>query len=194
MNYSLLRDEELVDRLVNEEDKNAFQEIYNRYWKLIFLQAYRKIGSKEKAEGLTQDLFMSLWDRRNMVGIQHLSGWLNKSIRYAIINFYKSQAVKEKYRQFAENHFNSSESSSDHLARLNELSESISLAMDSLPEKTRMVFKMSREENKPVKEIADLLDLSEKAVEYHISQSLKKMRIYLKEYLMVILFWIFKTW
>ncbi|MCE7054603.1 RNA polymerase sigma-70 factor [Algoriphagus sp. AGSA1] len=194
MNYSLLRDEELVDRLVNEEDEDAFQEIYNRYWKLIFLQAYRKIGSKEKAEGLTQDLFMSLWDRRNMVGIQHLSGWLNQSIRYAIINFYKSQVVKEKYRQFAKNHTNSSESSSDHLARLNELSESIRLAMDSLPEKTRMVFKMSREENKPVKEIADLLDLSEKAVEYHISQSLKKMRIYLKEYLMVILFWIFKTW
>ncbi|MDR7131932.1 RNA polymerase sigma-70 factor (ECF subfamily) [Algoriphagus sp. 4150] len=194
MNYSLLRDEELVDRLVNEEDENAFQEIYNRYWKLIFLQAYRKIGNKEKAEGLTQDLFMSLWDRRNMVGIQHLSGWLNQSIRYAIINFYKSQAVKEKYRQFAKNHTNSSESSSDHLARLNELSESISHAMDSLPEKTRMVFKMSREENKPVKEIADLLDLSEKAVEYHISQSLKKMRIYLKEYLMVILFWLFKTW
>ena len=194
MNYSLLRDEELVDRLVNEEDKNAFQEIYNRYWKLIFLQAYRKIGNKETAEGLTQDLFMSLWDRRDMVGIQHLSGWLNQSIRYAIINFYKSQAVKEKYRQFAKNHFNFSESSSDHLARLNELSESITLAMDSLPEKTRMVFKMSREENKPVKEIADQLDLSEKAVEYHISQSLKKLRIYLKEYMVVILFWIFKTW
>ncbi|WPR77214.1 RNA polymerase sigma-70 factor [Algoriphagus sp. NG3] len=194
MDYFLLRDEELVIHLVNEEDKNAFQEIYKRYWKLLFQQAYRKTGNKELAEGLTQDLFMSLWDRRNTVDIQHLSGWLNQSIRYAIINFYKSQAVKEKYREFAKTHLNYSENSSDHLARLNDLSESISLAMDSLPEKTRTVFKMSREENKPVKEIADVLDLSEKAVEYHISQSLKKMRIYLKEYLMVVLLWIFKTW
>ncbi|MCH7411391.1 RNA polymerase sigma-70 factor [Belliella sp. DSM 111904] len=194
MDYSLLQDEELVDHLVQGEDEKAFREIYNRYWKQIFLQAYRKTGDRETAEGLTQDLFMSLWDRRNLIGIQHLSGWLNQSIRYAIINFYKSQLVKEKYKQFAKNHFNTSESSTDHLARLNELSESISQALDSLPEKTRIVFKMSREENKSVKEIASLLDLSEKAVEYHISQSLKKLRVYLKDYFLGLLFMIFKVW
>ena len=48
--------------------------------------------------------------------------------------------------------------------------------MRKLPEKTSRVFQLSRFENRPVKEIAEELNISEKAVEYHITKSLKALR------------------
>ena len=53
----------------------------------------------------------------------------------------------------------------------------------SLPEQTRRVFEMSRFENKTVKEIANETNLTVKGVEYHITKSLKVLRIGLKDYL-----------
>ena len=57
----------------------------------------------------------------------------------------------------------------------------------SLPEQTRQIFIMSRYEQMSVKEIAETLHLAPKSVEYHITKSLKVLRIALKDYLPV--FW-----
>jgi RNA polymerase sigma-70 factor (ECF subfamily) len=64
----------------------------------------------------------------------------------------------------------------------------IEKAIYQLPDKTQTVFKMSRFEEKSHKEIAVTLDLSEKSVEYHITQALKFLRVYLKDYLTILLF------
>ena len=53
----------------------------------------------------------------------------------------------------------------------------------SLPEQTRRIFAMSRYENKSHKEIADLLNMTTKGVEYHINKATKVLRIALKDYL-----------
>ena len=55
--------------------------------------------------------------------------------------------------------------------------------LESLPEKTRTIFIMSRYENKSHKEIAEHLDLSTKSIEFHISKALGVLRKRLKDYL-----------
>lgn len=64
-----------------------------------------------------------------------------------------------------------------------ELSQAIEKAIATLPEKTRQVFRLSRFDHLSIREIATNLNISEKAVEYHITQSLKTLRFYLKDYL-----------
>ncbi len=54
-----------------------------------------------------------------------------------------------------------------------------------LPEKTRHVFRLSRFDHLSIREIAANMNISEKAVEYHITQSLKTLRLYLKDYLLL---------
>jgi RNA polymerase sigma-70 factor (ECF subfamily) len=68
------------------------------------------------------------------------------------------------------------------VVHFSELSDAVEEAMKKLPEKTCEVFRMSRFENQSVKEIAVQLNLSEKAVEYHITKSLKLLRENLKAY------------
>ena len=64
-----------------------------------------------------------------------------------------------------------------------EIQTIIQRTLQSLPEQTRRVFEMSRFENKTAKEIADETSLTVKGVEYHITKSLKALRIGLKDYL-----------
>jgi DNA-directed RNA polymerase specialized sigma24 family protein len=59
--------------------------------------------------------------------------------------------------------------------------------MDLLPEKSQTVFRLSRLEHQSVEEIAARLDVTPKAVEYHLTKSLKLLRTYLREFLVAVL-------
>ena len=63
-----------------------------------------------------------------------------------------------------------------------DLQKAVEEAMKQLPEKTLEVFRMSRFEEKSVREIAEIMKLSEKAVEYHITKSLKVLKEHLNQY------------
>jgi RNA polymerase sigma-70 factor (ECF subfamily) len=182
MDYSLLPDEALVG-LMKHEDKGAFRVLYERYWKEILLVAYRKTGTKEIAEELTQNLFLNLWERRATVEIQHVRAWLFTAIKFSIINHYKSQIVHEKFVSYVQHTASDYAHTTEQTTIHQDLSQAIDKGIALLPEKTQQVFKLSRFENRSIKEIARDLNISEKAVEYHITQSLKRMRVHLKDYL-----------
>lgn len=186
MEYSLLSDNSLVN-LFKNSDGLAFKEIYTRYWKNIYKNAYLKVHRKELAEELTQNLFLDLWKRRENIEINSLESYLFGSLKYSIINHYKSQLVKENYQHHlnAQPHFTTN--STDDLVLLRDLSNALNEGIALLPKKTGEVFKLSRIDNRSTKEISQQLNISEKAVEYHITQSLKSMRFHLKEYLFMLL-------
>lgn len=187
MDYKLLSDYELVV-LLKEDDERAFKEIYLRYWQQVYHVAYRKVHHKELAEELTQNLFVELWRRRTSVVINTLGAYLFGSLRYSIINHYKSLLVQENYHNYikASNNFGVV-NNTDYLLMLNDLSEALAKGIALLPKKTAEVFRMSRMEHRSIKDISKQLNISEKAVEYHITQSLKSIRFYLKEYLFLVM-------
>ena len=61
--------------------------------------------------------------------------------------------------------------------------------LKKLPDQTRRVFIMSRFENKSGKEIADILGITVKGVDYHIAKALKALRMSLKDYLPLYFLW-----
>lgn len=180
-------DKELLEGL-GEGRKDAFKEIYLRYWREIFLVAYRKVRHKALAEELAQNLFISLWERRSEMDIRDLRSYLFSSLKYSIINHYKSQIVHEKYLTYLQSSRDEVTYSTEQSILMGDLSEAIEKGVSLLPKKTQLVFMLSRVENRSVKDIARALKISEKAVEYHVTQSLKAMRIYLKDYLVFIFF------
>lgn len=190
MNYSLLTDDELIV-LFKDGTELAFREIYLRYWKDVFQVAYKKVHYKELAEEITQNLFMDLWRRRDTVQINSISCYLFGSLKYSVINHYKSQLVKDNYQNLAKATTSSSVENTDYLVMLHELSDALSEGIARLPKKTGEVFKLSRIDHCSVKDISRQLNISEKAVEYHITQSLKSMRFHLREYLFLYLIIIF---
>ncbi|WP_020600157.1 RNA polymerase sigma-70 factor [Spirosoma panaciterrae] len=176
-----LTDSELT-YFLKESDKKAFEEIYNRYWYKLFCVAYHETGSREDAEELVHDLFESLWNKRQQTTIQHLSSYLVVSIKHLSTNYIKSKITQRRYQEYLILHELHQAELTDETVQFSDLSKAVEEVMKKLPEKTCEVFKLSRFENQPVKSIARQLNLSEKAVEYHITKSLKVLQEQLRIY------------
>lgn len=96
MEYQLLNDEMLV-KLMRVDDAAAFQEIYRRYFRSLTITALSRLRTKEAAEEIIQEVFVSLWEKRAKQNIQQLKAYLFASVRYQIIDFYKSQIMTESF-------------------------------------------------------------------------------------------------
>ena len=183
MDYRLLSDETLL-KFLKISDELAFKELYLRYWKKLFYSAVNKINSKEVAEDIVQTVFVELWNNREKHSIQNLSGYLNTSVKYRVINYIKAAISKKSHlAQFIERQ-NPDENDADLQLLVQELNAAIDKAIEQLPQKTQTVFRLSRFGSQSNREISGIMDLSEKAVEYHISKSLKTLRYYLKDFML----------
>ena len=89
-------DQELLDRLKSDDDK-AFRAIYQRYGRRCYGLALQKLRSKEAAEEITQNIFISLWERRHALSIQNLEAYLMVSIKYQTLNYIESKLTRDKF-------------------------------------------------------------------------------------------------
>ncbi len=181
MNYQLVPDEQLLS-LLRDDDTSAFKALYDRYWYKLFSVAYHKIGMREEAEELVHDAFESLWNKRHQAVIAHLGAYLVVTIKHLSTNYIKSQINQRKLQ--AHLIFNQMQQSfaTEELVNFSDLSDALTEVMKKLPERSSEIFKLSRFENQSVKDIASLFNLSEKAVEYHITKSVKLLKENLKAY------------
>ncbi|WP_247235332.1 RNA polymerase sigma factor [Telluribacter sp. SYSU D00476] len=181
MIFKQLDDERLVGFL-REGQMAAFEEIYRRYWYKLYSIAYHQTGVREDAEELVQEVFLKLWSRRSEVLIRHLGMYLTIAVKNQVYDYIKSQISYRKYQEYLilqeihQNHH------TDEIINFTDLTEAVEKVLNQLPEKSAEVFKRSRFENQSVREIAQGLNLSEKAVEYHITKSLRFLKDNLKEY------------
>jgi len=182
MEYKVLSDELLV-KLLKANDDAALKEIYLRYWRSLFLNAFNRVRAREVAEELVQNIFLSLWEKRQTAEIIRLECYLKTCIKYQTINYLKSKVLDRKYAEYLVQQTREEEGGGESVLLIHELNDAIDRAIRQLPPKTQIVFRLSRLENRTVREIAMSLNISEKAVEYHITQSLKMMRLHLKEFI-----------
>ncbi len=180
MNYAHLSNEQLL-LLLKRNDGKAFQAIYKLYWKDCYSIAFRKLNSKILAEEATQNIFVSLWERREKLEIKNLQAYLRTSVKYQVINFIEAKLVTKKHLPFLSK-TRLAENNVENAVYYKELMIALEQAIQNLPVKTQQIYRMSRYEYLTGREIAERVGLSEKSVEYHISQALKFLRLELKDY------------
>lgn len=184
MDYRLLADEILL-KFLSIGDELAFKEIYQRYWKGLYFAALNKLNNKQIAEDTVQTVFITLWERREIQSIQNLSAYLDTAVKYQVINYIKSTISKKVHLSTIGERQATEENSTELILLVQELNIAIDKAISQLPQKTQTIFKLSRFEQHSNKEISSMMHLSEKAVEYHITQSLKNLRLNLKEFIFI---------
>ncbi|GAB3764665.1 RNA polymerase sigma-70 factor [Spirosoma pomorum] len=178
--YHQYADDQLTSALA-DGDRNAFAEIYDRYWSLLYRLAYQKLRTRETAEELVQDLFVSLWSRRAEAHIRDLRPYLLTALRFSIINHIESLRVHERFVAYYESFLMQTDTESTDELALQDLTNAIEKSLQTLPEKSQQVFRLSRFEYLTIPEIAQRLDLSEKAIEYHLTRALKVVRENLRD-------------
>ncbi|MDB5157292.1 MAG: polymerase subunit sigma-70 [Mucilaginibacter sp.] len=170
-------DQDLVS-LLQEGNEAAYVEIYNRYKWLLHTHAYRKLGDRDAANDIVQDLFTSLWSKREDVFITTtLSAYLYTAVRNRVLNIIEHRFVESKHIDSLLNYANGYTSATDHLVREKQLMAIIQKEIAELPPKMREVFELSRKSHLTHREIAQQLAISEETVKKQIKNALKILRV-----------------
>ena len=177
----------------------SFSEIYTSYYKRSFLFVKSYVRDDMVAEDIVSDALINLWETTKKEKVEHPLSLLLVILKNESLNYLKHLEVKQTASESI-----SSKMTRDLNYRLStlqacdpeemfssEITRIVQETLQSLPEQTRRVFEMSRYECRSVKEIAEELSISPKSVEYHITKSLKYLRISLKEYLFVFYFMLY---
>lgn len=179
----------LVSRLKND-DPMAFEIIFRHFYSGLCVFAKQYVLSLDSAEEIVQDTFVRLWEDRKQIKAElNFKSYLFTCVRNNCLDYIKHQNIKDEYNLKVQNLYGEAllEEEYDFFIE-SELREKIETAINLLPEQTKIIFELSRFEDKKNKEIAEELDISIKTVEAHITKALKILRKNLKEYLSVIIF------
>lgn len=172
-----LSDKELV-LLLKEGDHAAFTEIYDRFKAVLYAHIYNKLRSRDDAKDILQELFTQLWNRRKEVEVKvSLSAYLYGAVRNRVLKHIGKKRLNSKYFDSILDFSEEAEGETDYLIRERQLTVLIEKEIDSLPEKMREIFILSRKFNLSHKEIADRLGLAESTVTKQVKNALKVLRI-----------------
>lgn len=178
-----------------EVDKNKFSEIYSSYYPRLFRFAKEYVGNVEDAENLVQDMFMYLWNNSTFLNtVVNLNAFLFTLIKNRSIDFLRQQLRRERTSYSLletmeyELNLEALEVIDENLMLDNNLEQKIQEAIQSLPEKCREIFMLSRVEGLKYSEIAEKLHLSTSTVDNQIGIALKKLRVKLKDHLPLLIF------
>lgn len=176
-----LADITLLERL-RQGDMSAYEQLFTRYY--ATLCAYTRLFVSEGiGENIVQDLMLWLWENRATLRItDSLSAYLFSAARNRCLKHLNRETVERRILgQLHEKLHDQFESPDFYL--IEELQEKIRTAVEALPKTYREAFELNRFERKTYDEIALRLNVSPKTVDYRIRQSLKILRIKLKDFL-----------
>jgi RNA polymerase sigma-70 factor (family 1) len=174
-------DDELL-KLMTQDHREAFNEIYERYSVKLYLTAFKRLRSEDDAKDMVQDLFLSLWLKRQSITIKtSLSAYLYTAVKHKVINYAESNIVRGNYLNSLNKTLIEYDNSTHDTIVSRDLEQHIDFGIDRLSPKMKMVFELSRRENLSVNEIADRLQLSEQTVKNQISKALKILRVHVSD-------------
>lgn len=144
----------------------------------MYLSALKRVHDEDVAKDIVQEIFISLWERREHVIIQgSLQGYLLSAVKFKVIDYYRKSIILKKHEedfyQLAELHY-----TLDH-AEPRDLESQLSQAIESLPGKMRKIFEMSRQESKSIDEISTELNISSQTVKNQLTTATKLLRKHL---------------
>jgi RNA polymerase sigma-70 factor (ECF subfamily) len=169
--------------------QDNFDQVYVCYFTRLHRFAKEYVMSDEDAENIVQDVFMMLWEKRQVLNVQiSLTAYLFSLVKNKCIDYLRHKVIAEEYKQELNAKLSSLEEINRAFSSDEDIERFINEAINKLPKRCREIFIMSRVEGKKYQEIADELNISVNTVENQMSIALKKLRVELKEYLPLLLF------
>lgn len=161
--------------------QNYFEQLYIDYQPRLTAYARRFVGTPAEAQDLVHDCFTALWDRRTPLDAKEAPLMLYVMTRNRCLNYLKHKSIVHKYavsrmaKAGEERLYNAdfayNETENPYL--LQELEQQIQRIADTLPERCREVFLLSRFKGLKNREIAEQLHISLNTVERHIARALR---------------------
>ncbi|MDQ7916034.1 sigma-70 family RNA polymerase sigma factor [Mesonia sp. MT50] len=154
--------------------ESVFASLYQKHAKNIHDFLYYKFGEVLQPEDKMQEAFVKLWQNCKKVPPSKAKSFLFTVANNLMLNEVKHQKVVLKYEKKKTKHQDHQDP--QYLLEEKEYLEKYQKALATLTEAQRVAFLLNRTEGKKHREIAEILDISQKAVEKRIYGALKKIR------------------
>ena len=158
-------------------DELAFEKVYRQYFIRLFRFCFSIVHQKEAAEEIVNDVFLYLWKRREQSGdIRNLEVYLyiatkNLSLNYLRDNhFLHVVDISEQIGQYIK-----LEVTPGSMMESAETIRQMRGAIDELPPRCKLIFKLIKEDGLKYKDVAALLNISVKTVEAQLAIAMKKI-------------------
>ncbi|WP_446050133.1 RNA polymerase sigma factor [Zobellia laminariae] len=154
-------------------EEQVFDTIFKANSKTVFNYIYYKFGNEEKAHDAVQEAFVKLWENCAKVSPLKAKSYVYTVANNLYLNVIKAEKVRLKY---ADKTLKVTHESPDFIMEEEEFKQKLNRALDSLPETQRTTFLLNRIDGKKYAEIAEMEEVSVKAIEKRMHLALKSLR------------------
>ncbi len=177
-------------------DLQSFNKLFNEYQGRFIRFAFMYVKDMATAEDFTIEAFTYYWERREtLTSDSNIPAYILTIIKHKCLNHLQRLNIRDEINEDLKEHglwelstrIITLEACDPYELFSKEVQTIVQKTLETLPEQTRKVFILSRYKNKSHKEIALLLGITTKGVEYHMSKALKKLQISLQDYLPALL-------
>ena len=155
-------------------EEHIFSSIFKTNSKTVFNYIYYKFGNEEKANDAVQEAFVKLWENCAKVPSEKAKSYLYTVANNLYLNVLKAEKVRLKY---ADQHSKSIDKESpEYILEEKQFQKKLETALNALPENQRTTFLLNRIDGKKYSEIAEMEEVSVKAIEKRMHLALKSLR------------------
>lgn len=166
-----------VKALFATHDEAAVALLYEHYFNRLCVFAQSFLKSKELAEEVVEDVFIRLWSNKNSVlHINNLSVYLYKAVKNGALNELEKQScITSTDFLSSEYYLESGNTSPLEQLILSEMTQAMQVAIDSLPPRCRMIFKLIREDGLKYKEVSEILNISINTIDNQMAIAVRRI-------------------
>jgi RNA polymerase sigma-70 factor (family 1) len=168
---------ELQVRIARFDDQQAYKELFTSLYSYLFQFAKTLVKAKEPAEEIISDVFIKVWEKRKeLEKIENLKLYLYVSTRnlsYNYLDKQKRSATNPLDNVQAE--FTSVYFDPEQLLITADMLSRIQKAIDQLPPKCKVIFRLAKEDGLKYREVAEILNISVKTVENQLAIAVQKI-------------------
>lgn len=176
---------QIVKRISYEDDERAFKQFFELFAGRLYDFSFSFIKNKSLAEEAVSDVFFKVWlNRSELINILNVKAYLYKATYHTSLN-YLDELKRKKAISLDELEVELSVDLICPETELinNELRAQIEKAIEDLPPRCKLIYKLAKVEKMKYKEIAELLDISVKTINHQLAIALKKIGTTIHGYL-----------
>lgn len=179
MYHSVVDNEMLasLQKLIALGDQRAFRQLFDHYAEKLSRFAFAIVNNKDTAMEIVDEIFVKIWKQRSNVGeIEHLRTYLYVATKNASLNYLSRKANEQITEPFDFINIQLQEDDCpDQQLITAEILKKIHDAVNELPPRCKMIFKLVREDGLKYKEVADILNISANTVDAQMVIAVKKI-------------------
>lgn len=165
------------------DSQAALKSLYLAYFQKLMRFTGLYVSSPAEAEEIVSDTFLVIWDNRKALpALANFNAYIYTIARHKAVSYYRKQHMEQVTldASLIDIFVHTDTTPEDDLISREEI-DRLNTAINSLPPKCKMAFKLVREDKLKYKEVAGILDISVKTLEAHLATAVKKLREALSE-------------